>query len=685
MKKLFFLFFLLLTSALLFSENATFSLEGTWKGNVGDSMDWAYPSFDDTKWTDVTLPSANFLSVYSDDLFKDREPVQKTFIWFRKTFTLDAPPTYMVFLQIGEIQNADEVYLNGIRIGSTGSFPPFFRSGWREFRNYTIDQKLFREGKNTISMRVFCDVENWITGPIQLTTDRDSNFKKMMQDFWRINLFEYFFILLLWVSVYFLIYYVKRPHEIEYLYFSLTCIAMASVVLIWFFDVKYFFLPISSNAMYAFCQMALFFFPALLSLFVYTYLNKTVSLHRQILTLIGPVAGSVLLLFSMERSWLIYIRSFFLLLQPIFFVVMYSDMILALKRKKPRALQIVLSIVPLTLFSLRDMLAFILGIGMNGDAYFVYGIPPFFLLFSLQFIEQFVQTLNETETLKASFYRFVPVEFLKIIGRSNINDVRLGDSSHRELSVLFTDICQFTSISENMDAKDVFKLLNSYLSHMVPIIQIHNGFVDKYIGDAIMALFPKTPDDALLSAVSLRKALRSFNETQTTEGGVIISSGTGIHFGDLILGTIGGGDRMEGTVVSDAVNLASRIESLTRLYGCDILISGTVKELVNVPEHTLFRFIDRVSVKGRNSIVELYEVLWDIEDETIQPRVKTLGIFEQGISSYYSKNLDEAAIHFGAVLEQDPRDTVAELFLHRLTLIKDGKMEWNNHHAFNRK
>jgi adenylate cyclase len=658
------------------------SLEGSWKAKAGDSGEWSSTKIDESLWTDVALPCANYLTKYSASLFKDGEERQKTFIWFRKTITVNSRPEGMVYLQIGEVQNADEVYLNGIRIGSTGSFPPHFHSGWRNFRNYPIDPQLFALGENTIAIRVFSDAENWIVGPFRLTNDPDSNFQKMMKDLLQIHIFEYFFVLLLWISIYFLIYFIMRRKETEYLYFSLTCISMAVIVFTWFYDNQYPFIPIPSNYIYGICQSALFFLSPLLSLFVYAYLNKTVPLKRKILTVAGPAIGSLFLLFSMERSWLLSVRSVFLGLQPLFFGVIYVDLIKAVRAKKTHSIQMLVSVVPLTLFSIRDIFAFVFGIGTDGSVYFVYGMPPFFLFFAFQFIQQFVSTLNQTEKLKASFYRFVPVEFLKIIGRTNINDVKLGDSSHRALAVLFTDICQFSTISENMEPKDVFRLLNSYLSHMVPIIQQHNGFVDKYIGDAIMALFPQTPDDALQAAISLRMALRKFNAMQEENKGLIIASGTGMHFGELIMGTIGDADRMEGTVVADSVNLASRIESLTRFYGCDILMSGTMKSLVKIPANCGFRFIDRVIVAGRNATVEIYELLWDLEDSVIKPRVITLKIFERAIADYYQKELSSSKELFLQVLSMDPLDSVAEIYLKRIEQIEQSKMEWQDHSVF---
>ncbi len=163
--------------------------------------------------------------------------------------------------------------------------------------------------------------------------------------------------------------------------------------------------------------------------------------------------------------------------------------------------------------------------------------------------------------------RFVPHQFLSFLGYESIVEVKLGDAVKKEMSILFSDIRNFTSLSETMTPDDNFKFINGYLKRMEPAIEKNNGFIDKYIGDAIMALFGGTADDAVKAGIKMLQLLNEYNTTRQRPERPPISIGIGINTGSLILGIVGGSNRISGTVISDAVNLASRIESLTGYFG----------------------------------------------------------------------------------------------------------------------
>ena len=182
-----------------------------------------------------------------------------------------------------------------------------------------------------------------------------------------------------------------------------------------------------------------------------------------------------------------------------------------------------------------------------------------------------------------------------------------------DAAILFSDIRSFTSISEKMDAKSVVSMLNEYFTEMVDVVIKEDGVVDKYIGDAIMAVFgaPVTkPDDALhavRAAVGMRKALEALNEKLVKRGMAPIKTGIGIHTGEVVAGNIGSEKRMEYTVIGDAVNLASRLESATKELGAPILISDDTYELVK--DHVEARAVKEITVKGREKPVMTYEIL----------------------------------------------------------------------------
>ncbi|MCA1993939.1 MAG: response regulator [Coleofasciculus sp. S288] len=273
--------------------------------------------------------------------------------------------------------------------------------------------------------------------------------------------------------------------------------------------------------------------------------------------------------------------------------------------------------------------------------------------------------LEAESQLTEAARRFVPNEFLSILGHKSIVDVNLGDQVQKEMSVLFSDIRDFTTLSESMTPQENFKFINAYLSRMEPTIIEHQGFIDKYIGDGIMALFDGSADDAVNAGISMLKRLTKYNQNRVKSGYVPIQIGIGINTGSLMLGTVGGQNRMDGTVISDAVNLASRLESLTKIYRVSMLI--THHTLARLPDPTQYniRFIDQVKVKGKSKAVAIFEVFDGDEPQIKEGKLATLKRFEEGLFFYYQRSIRNAAKQFEEVLSHNPKDKVAQIYLDR--------------------
>jgi signal transduction histidine kinase/class 3 adenylate cyclase/AmiR/NasT family two-component response regulator len=267
--------------------------------------------------------------------------------------------------------------------------------------------------------------------------------------------------------------------------------------------------------------------------------------------------------------------------------------------------------------------------------------------------------------LNAAYSRFVPQQFLRFLEKENILDVQLGDQIQKEMTIMFTDIRSFTTLSESMSPQENFKFINDYLSRVSPIIRNNNGFIDKYIGDAIMALFPDSSEDALKAAISMQNQVNIYNIHRLTLGEQPIAIGIGIHTGTLMLGTIGEAERMESTVISDAVNLASRLEGLTKMYNAGIIISQETLFLMEDPTKYNYRFLDRVKVKGKNQAVAVFEVYHGDPEEIKQLKNQTRTKFEQAVIFYYQQNFSEAQILFNEVLQINPQDQATLLYLKR--------------------
>ncbi len=276
-----------------------------------------------------------------------------------------------------------------------------------------------------------------------------------------------------------------------------------------------------------------------------------------------------------------------------------------------------------------------------------------------------LQFTKELFQLNQAFSRFVPRQFLQCLNKQSIADVQLGDQVHQEMSVLFADIRDFTTLAETMTPQNIFKLINAYLSRMEPAIIENQGFIDKYMGDGIMALFSGDADDALKAGISMLHRLTEYNQHRAQSGYTPLRIGIGINTGPLMLGTVGGEHRMDSTVISDSVNLASRLESLTKEYGVSLLITHHTFARLHHPAEYSIRFIEQVKVKGKSKAVAVFEA-FDGDEPTIrQGKLATLKVFEGGLWLYYKRSFSEAAQMFEAVLTMNPSDTVAQIYLQR--------------------
>lgn len=274
-----------------------------------------------------------------------------------------------------------------------------------------------------------------------------------------------------------------------------------------------------------------------------------------------------------------------------------------------------------------------------------------------------IKFTTELFQLNQAFSRFVPRQFLQFLDRESIVDVELGDQVQQEISVLFSDIRNFTALSETMTPQENFQFINSYFSCMESAIMKNNGFIDKYIGDGIMALFGGTANDAVNAGITMLKNLDDFNQKRLENGYLPIEIGIGINTGCLMMGTVGGIERMDSTVIGDDVNLASRLEGLTKDYGLSLLISHQTLARLDNPNEYNIRFIDRVKVKGKSNAVAIFEVFDGDEVKVKESKLATFSIFEEGLLLYNQNCLCQAVKQFEKVLSINPQDKAAQFYL----------------------
>jgi class 3 adenylate cyclase len=247
-----------------------------------------------------------------------------------------------------------------------------------------------------------------------------------------------------------------------------------------------------------------------------------------------------------------------------------------------------------------------------------------------------------------AFERFVPKEFINLIGKESVTDLNAGDSIQEKLTISFTDIRSFSKIAQKIEPQEVFDFLNSFLKEIGPVIRKNNGFIDKYLGDGIMALFPGCPSDAVKCAIEMAAVLKIFNEKNQTQNQNVfpIRIGTGIHTGISILGTLGEDERIETTVISDAVNLSSRLEELTKTYGADIIISNQLHEEIKGKFDYSARLLDEANVKGTDSKCKIIEVIANSDSSISKFKVETKEDYEKGVHLLLNKQYKEALTCF---------------------------------------
>jgi class 3 adenylate cyclase len=290
---------------------------------------------------------------------------------------------------------------------------------------------------------------------------------------------------------------------------------------------------------------------------------------------------------------------------------------------------------------------------------------------SAMLYEKNIREAREKEEAMRRIYeitgKFVPYEFIGSLGHDVITDVKLGDQVEKVVTVLFTDIRDYTSLSEQMTPEETFRFVCSYNEHLGPVIRRHRGFINQYLGDAIMALFPGNAGDALAAAVEMKKSIDLFNEQRKQENKSPILIGIGMHTGPLIMGITGDKERMDATTISDTVNTASRIENLTKHYKAGILLSEATLNQIRHPENFHLRYLGRVQVKGKQAAIGIHECFSGNTDDEIRIKQKTLPIFNEAMHHYLNRSFATAISSFQSAIEVHPGDKTVEFFLNNAT------------------
>lgn len=287
-------------------------------------------------------------------------------------------------------------------------------------------------------------------------------------------------------------------------------------------------------------------------------------------------------------------------------------------------------------------------------------------LFVLNMAYGFLLEARSKRLITGLFGQYVHPELVDEMSREP--DLFTMQSKSREMTVLFSDVCGFTSISEQLSPADLSALMNEYLSAMTEVIQKYRGTIDKYIGDAIMAFWgaplddPEHANNAVMAAMDMQKRAARLRDTFVAKGWPELYLGIGINTGIMNVGNMGSRFRMAYTVMGDAVNLAARLEGLSRQYGVDIIVGEDTR---NSLPGIIFRELDRVRVKGRNEPVTIYEPL-GVQGELDQAFMEGEELFTHMFSHYHAREWDEAIHHLHELLQLKPDSKLFRLYIERI-------------------
>ncbi|MDR3502721.1 MAG: GAF domain-containing protein [Legionella sp.] len=290
-----------------------------------------------------------------------------------------------------------------------------------------------------------------------------------------------------------------------------------------------------------------------------------------------------------------------------------------------------------------------------------------------------IEDISSEKRMKSTMSRYMSPDLTEKLLQSS--DYSLGGTSTLA-TVLFSDIRNFTTLSESLGAEETVKLLNEYFSLMVDCIQNEGGMLDKFIGDSVMAVFGNPfphdddPDRALRAAIAMMHALDELNQRRIERDLPLLDHSIGINTDKIVAGNIGSNKRMDFTVIGDGVNLASRIESLCKHYGSHILISEFTYERLKSTYRT--RHIDKVIVKGKNKAVSIYEVINFYDQKVFPHQIDVITHFNNGIEFYNSAQWDKAISCFDAALTLHPNDKPSSVYMERCKILKEQPVdpEW---------
>ncbi|MBX2875849.1 MAG: adenylate/guanylate cyclase domain-containing protein [Saprospiraceae bacterium] len=587
-------------------------------------------------------------------------------------------PRMKLALSIKQINSAFQVLLNGELVHQNGKVACQLSEASPD---YSYQPLIFDNQED--ELEIILQISNYHTRNIGIPTVLTLGTPKAILEAssWQTMVDAFLFGVLLIIAVYHFIIFFFRQQDKSLLYFAIASLAMAIRTLLTGEQLAYGWTPSSAYSIlfkidYLTYTMGTIFFMAYIhSIFPKEYARWQVW----ILTIPAIIYSCIIVLTS--NNFYPQFLAYFQILTGLGLVFIVIGQIRAIYFKRENAWLFAAGFLAFVLGVANDILHYS-SISLTGsDNMSVLGVFIFFIaqsvLLSFRFSRAYSQikelsndlqqSVDNQVQLNQAIKRFVPVQFLQELGKEGYSDIQLGDSTAKVMTVLFSDLRSFTKLSESLNPVQNFEFLNSYLKRMEPPIQSHGGFVDKYIGDAIMALFrdrenERSADAAVQTALALRQELLLFNEERSEQGRPAIDFGIGINTGELMLGTVGSENRLDTTVIGDTVNLSSRLEALTKYFGTPIILSEYTYHALSDPHEIPLRKIDLVRVPGKEKAITIYELISKENPELADRKQASLLNFYQAIDWYSQGRFKDALQIFKQILRFNPMDKVVDQY-----------------------
>ena len=632
------------------SSEGVISLHGQWRFSAGDDMRWASPDFDDGKWENVTLPEGWIM----------RGLPAAGIGWYRTTVVIPENDSLVEpSLWVKEIVSAGEVWWDGVLVGAYGSVVPGGREIPGDGRDIPFHLgAMLRPGTHLLAMRI--QNTDAPTGGIIKEAPEIGSFKPMLIRTTQLKVaFGFLAGVFILAGIHLMMLFVGDRARREYLYFSILSFISATVV----FQTG---IPDQigvtehSDVFGRIAAILIMVLPLCMYLFQKEYFRfeakrLTVLIVGITIVMLPPLFLPLSVL--MNVPVLNDIRDIWV--QACFLINLYV-VGWAVWKRRPGSRTLVAGVLAVAVgtimaFGARSSLP-----GFSGAAVFV-------VMMTISLSRQMSRIQREIRNTRDIFRLFVPEPVLERIARRGLESIHLGGAEEGVATILFIDIKSFTTVAEKLSPNGTLEFLNAFMRRMQPLINDRGGFINQFVGDEIMAIFHHGDHAtaALDTALALRNELGRYNQERAMKNERPVEMGIGINTGGIIWGTIGTEARMESAVIGDPVNLASRLQNLTRMYGA--LILGSEHLVKQVPDMSRYQYreVDIVKVKGKTEAIAVYE-FFDGDPEPLRSqKQQSVPSFMEGIVRYRACEWEDAESLFVECLRICPDDTMSKLYIER--------------------